>query len=668
MRTADLVVLLTLIAAPAMAQDAGSAAPAPEITAPFDAESAIRGFLDAPSLPGVVSAAAGNVSVAGTSVRLDGFAVVFEMPLPAEPGIDADSARLELTAPVALVDGLRRSPEGYAADAIRLPAARLAGTLNDPAGAKTFDLALDRTEIRAPRWPVSQPPAASGGPVATLEPGLRFIAALSAESLTTGAAGTALTLEGVERGRIAAATFSDPAPQTGDGSEDDGTPQTITLTGLDLAVIADALFKDGGAPGVALAGLTVSGSALPESPDGTAVSFGGGRVEGVTLTPQSPPLASRLDDLAALRMAGELHAPEVLEPGTPAPPPPPEQVDLALALWQAIGIDTLTFDGFDVDAPDGRSGLDQWRVDNIGFDRAIDVTMSGLSVMRDDVSFSIGAIEVAGIRVPEPHFMRAAALVGSATPPPDVILGMIPTVRQVRIGDYVIGRDDVATFRIDQATFELGDFVGTIPTELTWHSNSSAHIADGFRPDGTLDADMVRLLRERNLTSFSLFDEGHIAYTEDGRLSVTLASRLTDLLEYRIALTLSGIPRYILTDPTRVAEVVAFISLDSFSATVTDHGAVSVASELVGARAGVDVAAQIAAQAATVEASLASVIGPEPARSATEALVRFSGGGHTLTLTATPDRPVALTQLALASQTAPASLVDILKLALTTTP
>lgn len=665
MRTLAAILLTLGSSATALAQQPASIASAERA---FDPVAAIRAVVAAPTVSGVRTVRVGNLSSEGSTIRMVDVAVEVALDVPLGLGEAPQRLLAALTAPVVLVDGLDFADGRYRADAIRIPSSEL--ILSQSPQPRSVALSLGRIVATAPSWPAA--PSLAGGSnagvgLSSLEAPARWLVAMSAATLAVDwpddlprlsqdadlidlreadglprGDGAHLLLADVARGRIGRAGMVVSAPEA-------DRPMVLTARDLDLTALADALFREQGAQATVLGGLWLSHVTLPR-PDGSGRDrIGLAGIEGIRLAPSAPSITARVDAVLAASTTG-------------AVPDWPIVLDAVDAALSGVSIDTIfarNISGWTT-APDGERSeytLAGSTLSGVSASGPIDMHLADLTTRSGGTSVSLARADIEGVRLPQPDAVRTLLeeddRVEAEPAPPNNLADLraqlaqslapiraLPIIERIALADLVVDSPQVR-LSLDTLWFEMGDHIERLPTRTDYRADLSVVLKDD-------EEEVTRRLRAAiSGQTLHVADSSTARWTPDGRIAVQSSTRVDRLGEVRSALALSGVPRVVFGDPSRLTEVFATLSLDGAAVSLTDLGVVNVAMTLFEESQGLPWASgREEALRLVREAVVAPGLLPE---GALDAIAAFLDSGGTLSLVAKPKRPVPFFQLATAA-------------------
>lgn len=663
---ASAFVAVTLVSTPALAQGAGSGST-------FDARSALQSFLTDPGTVGAQSATVGSISADGDMLTARDVTMVWSAPISV--GQETVNLNVTITAPTLEVAGLARGPETYSAGRIAIPSVRLNASVEGTPEAIAYDLTFNDYVIENASWePLPVVQANPAAPVSRFAPLVDWALTQSYDEASLGRVSGEVTTDGqtqaidyagasfgpVRDGVIETFSYGEvtstqemPNPAA-DPLEGPAGPLTLTVRygpvtgqGLDMKPFAALLTgidaRDGPQP--VLRHLEYAGMSF-DAGDAFKVDVGPMVMDDFTIDPSRGPLMTQLDTIVTSALDND-------------EPDPQGLLTLALDIYGAFGIGEFTLSDVDATFPGGDARMGQFVIDNLsaaGIDR--------IAILDSQIRSAAGeggldAIEFAGFVFPDRDtFMQliAASMVGD---PPDRLTMMkaIPYLSRITLRGLEFDDTDMGRLAVGLFEAQARNFIDAIPTQISLALDDFSLPAVMLQ-DPMLEGMAVALGADPIEADGAMtlgWDEGPQEVTLDNDFTIQGVGQLLATAR------MSGIPRFVFSEPERAQEALVTAALDSLSVRFNDMGLTRFALGMVSQQMGSDpdqfiagMTQQIATQVSmlTGDADLAASIAGE--------LNAFLNDPQSIAVSAEPQSPVPLAQVIGAAMTAPQALPGLI--------
>lgn len=572
----------------------------------------------------------GTLTVSGVSVRWELPGAVFGRP--------GEPVAITVAVPELTIEGLAPDGDGHAAERVAMDEVRV--TAGDG------EVVLTDLVVEGPSWPaVPAPAAAPAGPLAAIEPALRWIAELDAAAITVRSPAGRIEAGEVADGRIGSFTLAPAADIAGAGQ--------LEVTGIHIGALVAALYDsaEDAARRTFIERAVLSG-VVDENADGETVRIDGVTVSDVALGTAAPSIAAGIDSLIALDAAGAA----IARDGRAA----------AIGrIADVVAVGEFAMEGFTV-AGDGadRNGFTRLAARDLAAGGTAELVMEGIFAEDADPTsglqrtMSLDRLAVLDIGLP-----TSGAVVRATGEDPLLadILAAVPRIGRVEMEGLAID-DGSASISSDGIAVDLGGHIGPIPTRLA----STAHYRIGL-PDG-MPPELAETLEARGIEAIEVRET--MAAEWDGTreaLSVDWNGVAEGLASYRFAFNLAGVDRVVFEAPDRAAETLATLALASALVEVADRGVSEIGLAVV-ERAGASREEAVETVADFLETAVAPYV-PLPLGSGPFAIAeRLLAGEARVTVSARPERPIPIMQITAAATLAPLQLTAILGLSLDVAP
>jgi len=357
------------------------------------------------------------------------------------------------------------------------------------------------------------------------------------------------------------------------------------------------------------------------------------RIEGMTIDDLAlRPSRMQLPDLLAL----------IPPPNVPAPTPTQMRalIDKVANIYEGIRIGNAEMRGFAIETPGGPVKLAAVRF-NLEGGKVNEFAIEGLDGRTPQGAVKLGRFALKSLDIA--NLLRLSAqFAGSAQPPPDKMLEMIPLIGGAELKALVVPfKNTGKPVSIDNFSLDWGQFVGPIPTKIRLTTKMTT-------PFDATDPTLKPLIAA-GLDMVAIDSDIGAAWTEATKTFALepVSLDLGGLLKANARLSLGNVPRGVFTlNPVQAAAMAEQIEAGGFELVLRDTGAVDIA---VGQYARTLNVSREAARSAIVDgirASREQAAANPDAVAALEAVVRFvETPRQTLNVKLTPRGKVSVQQL-----------------------
>lgn len=630
-----IAVALALSAAPAEAQE-------------FDPVAAVRAVAETPLLPDVLEIEVGNVSRAGSTVRL------------VDVRVELGARGAHVLAPTVLIDRLERDGEGFRAAAVRVPSAEL----QFPSSGQSA-VPLGRIVIERPAFAAMAEPKPSGR-IGTFEPLARWLTTVSADALTVGWLaplpdlpddGTLTDLRQDDAlapspdVRLATGPIADGAvsraallwPQRYGWQTD---PGVVTVRGLDLGAFADAFFGIEAERVVVLRELVVA-NLSNEVQGGTRIDRTDRlSIDNVVLSASAPSMAARIDRVVATDPAAV-----------------DERVALAEALQDGVRFGRIAVRGLSSETTAAATEPAEWSLGRVvaemDEDGALSVALAGFESVEPNLVLSLDTARLVRLDLPDARAAHTAAVAmeradalearaeageipteeasAAILPAMKAILAALPIVERVEITGLVGQAPGSPRVSVPSAHLTFAGWVGRVPTYI--ETGARVVVDDIEEAEGEFAA----FVNSAGLDQIAFSFSDAMTWGEDGGVLSRRDFRVEDVIAMVSTFEFSGLDRRVIDRPERLPVLAATFAFDAGSVTVEDLGGVPALLRLVEVQEGLPFGAARNHILQGLAAALADT--PLEPQLIVAPLEAFLDRGGTLTLSADPPRPLGFFQM-----------------------
>ncbi|MBJ3774366.1 hypothetical protein [Acuticoccus mangrovi] len=290
-------------------------------------------------------------------------------------------------------------------------------------------------------------------------------------------------------------------------------------------------------------------------------------------------------------------------------------------------------------------------------DRSTTLAIEGASVRSATSAARLDRFEIS--RAVLPNYQRACTTRSAGLTRLAHLVALVPVIEAVSVEGLALQETASARVTLDRAELELSEHVGPFPTSAHWTASLSAPIGTPVDPPV-----VVRMLARHGIHELRIEESGSLRWRSDETLHVTSTSTYAHLGSLSLDLTLTGLPYAVLVRPSRLGEALSTLAAKQMTLTLADDGLVdtmmAVIEELAPtvAISGTDMALSFFAR------SVEPLVSAPDGGPAMPAFAAFLHEGGELVLSATPPKPVPVTQLMVAAMRAPAAIATLMRITL----